>query len=65
MPVSRNETLERQLVEIGAVKRQLAIKMQHLERIKRITKSESDRAQIDRELHELRMTFLNYADARF
>ncbi|AGE89879.1 hypothetical protein SlsnVgp024 [Spodoptera littoralis nucleopolyhedrovirus] len=58
-------TLEHQIKDIVATKRRLQIKMQHLERIKSLTKNEIERRDIDRRLFEMRMTFLEYAHLKF
>nr|WML75098.1 hypothetical protein KBIHDJOI_00055 [Spodoptera littoralis nucleopolyhedrovirus] len=64
-PTTTCTTLERQINDIVATKRRLKIKMQHLERLKLITKNEIERRDLDRRLFEIRMNFLEYAHLKF
>ncbi|ABF47363.1 ac29-like protein [Clanis bilineata nucleopolyhedrovirus] len=62
---SQNDSLREQLNAIVAAKKNLNIKMQHWEKLKRITKDPQEIAAIDSELNKLRMEFLSFSVKKF
>ncbi|AXU41473.1 AC29 [Alphabaculovirus altermyunipunctae] len=63
--MNMNTNVERQLLNITAVKRQFSVKIEHLERLRRITKNTNELVYIEHQLFELRMLFLDYAYRNF
>ncbi|AKC91744.1 ac29 [Lambdina fiscellaria nucleopolyhedrovirus] len=62
---THSQELRAQLNKVLQAKRQLSIKLEHWERIKRITKDEREIAAIDFKLYQMRMEFLQFSSANF
>ncbi|UOQ18814.1 hypothetical protein [Olene mendosa nucleopolyhedrovirus] len=60
-----NQCVRDELNRIIQTKKRLAIKMEHWERIRRITKNTRELHEIDRALAELRMEFLKFGERHF
>lgn len=60
-----NQCLREELNRIIQTKKRLAIKMEHWERIRRITKNARELREIDRTLAEMRMEFLKFGEKHF
>nr|ANS70917.1 hypothetical protein [Lymantria dispar multiple nucleopolyhedrovirus] len=61
----RDDSLRDQLNRVIHAKKQLIIKQEHWERIKRITKNPNEVRDIDRKLAEIRMEFLKFGERNF